>query len=472
MAARGVLMLLLWHADAHGRTWLGIQTIASKTGAGNLRTVRNALDGLVRDGWLQSTPQTWASLTAEQTAAGRPVPRRGDVGQAPNLYILLDGRGNPVTSTPGVQPPSTPTRPGLARAPIFVCSPQESTQGPGQIGQGGPSQIGQGGPLADLPHDLDPRGSPSKIMSVEQPARFGRSTHHFSNVREKGQAWLDAWNVIVEVHADKTKSVYGLPPLPPDLKREQQKVLAECLDGAALDVGAKFRDRTGIERDVADVRRELTLRVMQLYFKRDNEHLRKVKHALRDLPREFHARITEAMQLLLRESHDATPTRNQQLEQTPIRPDKPIEVVRSRPVESSPSASSAQVITAREARRIVEVLSGVSAAEIPMEQRKTDAMPASRPTMPIQADDVVVAQEHHKPNQDNPHADKLVSGLPPALHQSSAGRAGAPRWGGMSPRPMKVRYGLRQLFDDVEVEAGAIVESSPTKEQASPRRKT
>ncbi len=56
------------------------------------------------------------------------------------------------------------------------------------------------------------------------------------------------------------------------------------------------------------------MRVMQLYFKRDNEHLRRVKHALRDLRREFHARITEAVQLMLRESQDTTKPRQTQLE--------------------------------------------------------------------------------------------------------------------------------------------------------------
>jgi len=352
LVARSVLALLLWHADANGRVWLGIQAIANKTGAGSLRTVRNALDSLVRQGWLRSTSQTWASLTAEQAAAGRPVPRRGDVGQAPNLYFLLDGGGKTAGNHEPSNAPSAP-HPGLAR----VSFEPQTMPRPGQNDQGDQGQKSRGEPLADLHHDLDPKGSRSRMERAERSQRIGRSTLRRSKNHQETSRWLDAWNVIVETHTEKTTAMYGLPPLAPDVKREQQQALAECLDGAASDVGAKWLHRTGIARDVLDVRRELATRVMQLYFKRDNEHLRRVKHALRDLPREFHARITEAMQAMLREIHDLQKPRQTRPEVQFVETIKPVE----RPAPTL--ADAAHVNTAQEARRLLEALGGASSRE-------------------------------------------------------------------------------------------------------------
>lgn len=350
LAARSVLALLLWHADANGRVWLGIQAIANKIGAGSLRTVRNALDSLVQQGWLRSTSHTWATLSAEQTAAGRPVPRRGDEGQAPNLYVLLDGTGKSAGSDEP-SPAPVPRRPGLAR----VSSEQSAASTPGHNDQGGPLQKWQGVPRADLPDDLDPKGSGSKMVGDENPRQGNRDTHLFSKIRVDGSGWSKTWKVIVEAHTEKTKSVYGVPPLPPDLKRAQQQALAECLEGAALDVRAKWQARTGVAREIQDVQSELTTRVMHLYFKRDNEHLRRVKHALRDLPREFHARITEAMQLMLRESVDEQSPR-------PLRRNSTFVETTSlmKPTVPVPSVDAGQGMTIREARRLLEVLNGAA----------------------------------------------------------------------------------------------------------------
>lgn len=415
LAARSVLMLLVWHADASGRTWLGIQTIANKIGAGSLRTIRNALDALVRDGWLRSTPQTWASLTTEQTSAGRPTPRRGDVGQAPNLYVVLDGRGNAVSSD-ALSKSVTLSRPRLARVTSFDLKsiPLEDHC---RNDQRGPGQKEQGEPLADLHGDLDPKGSRSWIESAERVSDVGPSTHNVSEVRDEGPNVLGAWSVIVEAHADKTKAVYGLPPLPPDLKRDQQQALAECLEGAAADVCAKLRERTGIERDVRDMQRELATRVMQLYFKRDNEHLRRVKHALRDLPREFHARITEAMQMLLRESHDAQKPRPTQSEKRFVETTKPAE----RPI-TLPQAEAAQVNTAREARRLLEVLGAAPTREEGPPRQSVEPMRHDKPTV----------------------QDKPIAGT------ETTARPGAPRWGAVGPRPVKVRTALSTLLDGLE----------------------
>jgi len=459
LAARSVLLLLIWHADASGRTWLGIQTIASKIGAGSQRTVRNALDTLVRDGWLKSTPQTWATLTAEQSAAGRPTPRRGDVGQAPNLYVVLDGHGNPVTFD-AVTTSTTVPRPGLARVTSFDLK-QVMRGGPGQKSQGSPGQNEQGEPLADLHDDLDPKGSPSRIASAERALRVRQSTHHFIKVSDD-DGWLTTWSIIVETHTAKTKAVYSLPPLPPDLKREQQKVLADSLNGAATEVCAKLRERTDIERDEHDVRRELAARVMQLYFKRDNEHLRRVKHALRDLPREFHARLTEAMQLILRESHDATKPRQTHADEKFVKTITPAERAPARQ-----TGEAAQVITAREARRLLDVLGAAPKPEEPSirpSREHQQTMPTSNAGIEAN-DDCPERTRRDKPQvQDKP-----------AVSADVTAPAGAPRWGNVGPRPTKVRTISKPRPDDVgvgevlprEARHGAV---SPTLHAASPTR--
>jgi len=190
------------------------------------------------------------------------------------------------------------------------------------------------------------------------------------------------------------------------LKRAQQQALAECLDGAAHEVRAKLRDRTGVARDVRDVQRELVIRVMQLYFKRDNEHLRRVKHALRDLPREFHARITEAMQLLLRESHDLQKPRQPMPEKQFVETSKPIERPAAVPSEA------VQMNTAHEARRLLEVLGGTP----------------SREELATERDPVFVQ-------------DKPAPGL------QVVARPGALRWGAMAPRPITQRLGHGPLHE-------------------------
>jgi len=304
--------------------------------------------------------------------------------------VLLDGCGRTAGTD---EPANVPTvqRPGLAR----VSLEPQTASAHGQNDQGSPLQKCGGVPLADLHHDLDPKGSRSKIASAERARRVGKSTHRFSKFGDGGSRWLETWNVIVEAHSEKTKAVYGLPPLPPDLKRAQQQALAECLDGAAADVAARLRDRTSVERNVRDVQRELVTRVMQLYFKRDNEHLRRVKHALRDLPREFHARITEAMQLMLRESHDLQKPRQPLPEMKFVETSKPIERPGAVPSEA------VQMNTAHEARRLLEVLGGAVASDKSAMERVTD---------PVQQD-------------------KPIPGT------RAGARPGAPRWGAVGPRP-------------------------------------
>jgi hypothetical protein len=254
---------------------------------------------------------------------------------------------------------------------------------------------------------------------------------------------------LVQAHAEKTKSVYGVAPLPPDLKRDQRQSVAECLDGTAVDLAAKLRER-GMERELVQVRQDLAGRVMSLYFKRDNEHLRRVKHALRDLPREFHARIIEAMQAILRESHDDAKSPRQtvvlELEQT-VRPkvEKAAEVVKIEATEKPiPQAMAAN--TAREARRIMEVLNATPSREEPSKARKAE--PTPQPTKAKAEPARTEPQQPQETGNERATASQTV--------QRSIGRPGAPRWGALGPTPAKVRRVSRlQLAEPEEVTESA-----------------
>jgi hypothetical protein len=394
--ASGVLTVLVENSDGDGRTWIGLRKLAAGAKIGNLRTVRHALATLVHGGWLRYTPQTWASLTAEQSAAGRQVPRRGDVGQAPHLYVVLDGEGNPVT--PARQESRVPTRTGLA--PTSDASNAER---------------------------LDERDT---LASTETPPA--------SRAQEsKGDwDWVDAWKLLVHAHAEKTKAVYGVAPLAPDLKRDQRKELAECLDGTAAELGAKLRER-GVGRDVADVRLELAERVMKLYFKRDVEHLRKVKHALRDLPREFHARITEAMQAILRESYDAQPPRRTvELEQTTERR------LAKKPAETAPPAPSEKPMSLHQINALArQTRASLEASTPKQEPPKRPEPPSTPPAKPVLPDWFAAELDPEQARRVAQRLEETPLAPSDALQaiEQSIGLPGAPRWGTVGPRPTKLR---------------------------------
>jgi hypothetical protein len=414
---RNVLTVLLWNSDEHGRTWLSMSTLVERTGFSE-RAVRKALEVLAVEGWIQVEAKTWAQLKAEQLALGRKAPRRGDVGQAPNLYRVLAGP-RPLTS-------QAPTRPGLTRT--AGISAEET---PLQIDQGGHLPIRQGGPPTDPPPDPYPSGSISRTVSVGGEAPQRTDTHNFVPVQESKEdwAWLDAWNVLVHSHAEKTRAVYGVAPIRPNLKRDDRRAVAECLDGTAAEVEAKLRAR-GIERELVQVRQDLATRIMALYFKRDNEHLRRVKHDLRDLPREFHARIIEAMQAILRENHEAhVPRRTPELE-VPARANMAEKGSKSKHADEP--EKPLPVSTAREARRIIEALNAPSSAPEPAKRSNIEPAPSKT------TEDVTSA---------------------PQLVQRSPGRAGAPRWGALPPVPARLRLVSRfqvrepeEAVEDVELE--------------------
>lgn len=445
-----VLVKLLEHVDRDGRAWVSIETIA-KGARLTPQTARKALHTLEKTGWLLINPHSWTTLTKEQAALGRKPPRRGDVGQATNVYVILDGNGNLACNQ---------TRPGLARVEPLIASPANSPTTPSQKQEGGPSQKQEGGPLSKLIGDLAPSEDRSMKVSVERVPSIDTSTHNFTKSPKTEDGNLEAWNVIVEVHAEKTKAVHGLPPLPPDLKREQRQALADLLDGAVLEVRATVRERTGIEREFGEVRRELIKRAMNLYFKADTPHLRRVKHALRDLPRDFHACLSEARQTFLRECHDAAQPRRTPLgnpHERVVSVDKPAEITPQErhkepelaPVDKPREAASSN--TAVEARRLLEVL---SAQLQPSETSKFE-----RPKIPAISRPIVTdtdTQRADKPVQDKPVQDKQSSSdtisfeqkrfedkpaqdKPASRFDRPLGRTGAPRWGSIGPRPTKVR---------------------------------
>ena len=423
--ARSVLAVLLWNSDEHGRTWLGVPAIMDKAGLGNERTARKALEALTRGGWIRFTPQTWSSLTAEQLAVGRKAPRRGDVGQAPNLYTVLDRPRQPVT-------PDHPKRQGWTRT---TGSPVDETQG--QICRGGREQIDRGGPGADLPPDPDPVGSLSRMESEQLAPLVKPDTPHFSKALEgKGDwGWPESWQLVVQAHASKTKGVYGLGPMEPDMKRSERKAIGECLEGASTEVAAKLRSR-GMERELVQVRQDLAERAVALYFLNNTPHLRKTKHALRDLPREFHARITDAMQLILRESHDAqSPRQTVVLEQqkpVTVKAEKAAEVVKSDATEKL-----MPVETMREfSRRAIELVEANSSKAMPPTVARPVEQPSPARSKPVLPDCLIedlekLRQKAQEPTQNLPDELRAV--------QRSIGRPGAPRWGALAPTPTKIR---------------------------------
>lgn len=418
---------LVEFANANGRAWPGIQTLLYKTKIKTERTLRKALKWLVRSGWLRIVPQTWTSLTAIQAADGKKLPHRTDAGQGPNLYIVLDGHGREVGS-------SAPVRPGLAYVstnmpiPEVPSTPSSSSRKTVfRVCRGGPLQTVQGGPPVDLQVDLDHVEISQMKESVERAQRVDTSTPPSSKSRRKNPEPdvdvqdLDAWTVIVEAHVEKTKAMYGLPPLRPDLKRDQRQELGALLNDAAANVRAKLLQRTDTERELVDVRRELVKRAMDLYFKHDSPYLRRTKYALRDLAREFHARLTEAMQALLRESDETAPPRRQLHELRPVcveTADKPVEVTEpvkvdppvkhaaDKPLEVEMPTSHVRLVQpppaptdgAREARRILEMLKALNTSPPGQELFKR---PNMEPAQPVQQ------AEHPRASSDKPTQDMV-----------------------------------------------------------------
>jgi hypothetical protein len=231
---------------------------------------------------------------------------------------------------------------------------------------------------------------------------------------------------LVHVHAEKTKAVYGVAPLPPDMKRDERKAVAECLDGTALELASKLRDR-GIERELAQVRQDLASRVMALYFKRDNEHLRRVKHALRDLPREFHARITDAMHAISRESHDAANVsrRTATLEQPAqgVKAEKAAQVTKSEAAEKPLPVDTTRALS----RKALEMLEAVSPKDEALKPQSKANEPGTSKAMAEPA------------RHDVQRSQETALGTASQTIQRTMGRPGAPRWGAMVPTPTKVR---------------------------------
>ena len=153
-----------------------------------------------------------------------------------------------------------------------------------------------------------------------------------------------------------------------------------------------------------------------------------------------HARITEAVQLMLRESQDTTKQRQTQFETRIVETNKP-----TRQHAPTPSADAVQATTAREARRLLETL---NAAPMHEERPALETM-TQRPKKPRDVVDTS-SKRLDKPRHDEPVHDK------PTQTTCLSPRAGAPRWGVMGPRPMKVRrvstfqVGERNVVDDVD----------------------
>jgi hypothetical protein len=294
--------------------------------------------------------------------------------------------------------------------------------------------------VSKLHYDLTPSELTPRKESEKRVALVGPDTPLFSQAQKsQKEDRLDAWNLLEHAHAEKTKGLYGVWPTPPNIKIDLKQAVAKSLDETALELAAKLRER-GMERELAQVRQDLAMRVIKLYFKHDSEHLRRVKHALRDLPLEFDARVIEARQEILRESHDA---------QSPRRTPEP--VLELKPPAQGPKAEKAAEVVKSDAaeklmpvevtrelsRRAIELVEANSSkVEPPAVARPVVEEPSPTRTKPVLPDWFIEDLEKSRQKAQRPaqeHADE------PRTVQRSIGRPGAPRWGALAPTPTKIR---------------------------------
>lgn len=475
-----ILTTLLEYVDPDGRCWPSLDTIAQGARL-SLQTARAALQTLEINGWLSIDPHTWTTLTQEQAALGRPIPGRDHGGQAPNLYVVLDGTHHLACN---------PARLRLARVALLSASPANSQGGPCEKPEGGPYEKPKGEPLVKVTDDLDHSEDRSKKVSVEQ---VSNDTHTFSKSQKTDEGALEAWEVVAKAHDEKSISVHRVGSDDLGIKREIKCAVAKCLDGVALEVRATIHARTDIARDFADVRLELAKRVMALYFANTADHLRKTKHALRDLPLEFRARLIEARQALLRESHDAAEPRRPALESSPtnrVSSDKPAEIQpleRNSARELTSTAKPREGMSAStvvEAKRVLEVLAGLTKPELV--RPSTEQPPPRKPTPTEEKREAQAHVDTDKPTQDTPlpgssrtqsfeqqsFEDKASRVAHPEKPTKSAairaadeeldqdkptnsphgerplGRSGAPRLVSIGPRPIKVREVKKLLSEE------------------------
>jgi hypothetical protein len=252
-----------------------LETLAREAGV-HVQTARRTMAALsLARRWLAAARMTWRELTAYCRAAGRPLPRRDHLGCGPYLWTVLDGEGRPASEF-GVATP----RPGPVRTrPREAASPEAPS---------------------------DEASAPAEGASPAPASSAPSAPSSADNGTPEAEA---AWVELVEAHAKRAEAVYGLRPPRPAVSSEQKRTMAEQLAAAAVTLAARMRERTGADVDAADVRPQLAARVVALYFKREGTggYLRRERHPLRDLSREIHARVTEAMEALLREHVEAAP---------------------------------------------------------------------------------------------------------------------------------------------------------------------
>ena len=180
-----------------------------------------------------------------------------------------------------------------------------------------------------------------------------------------------------------------------------------------------------------------------------------MKHALRDLPREFHARIIEAKQGILRESHDDAnvPRRTHEpaleLEQ-PAQGAKTENAAEVTKIEAAEKPQAMSANTAREARRLIEALSATPSREEPSKACKAE--PTPQPTKAKLAEGHVAEGKPEQARTEPQRPQKTGNDRATASQtvQRSIGRPGAPRWGALGPTPAKVRRVSRLQVAEVE----------------------
>ena len=109
-----------------------------------------------------------------------------------------------------------------------------------------------------------------------------------------------------------------------------------------------------------------------------------------------------------------------------------------------------QETTAREARRLMEVLNATPSREEPSKSSKAE--PTPRPTKPALPEWLVTELEQEKARTEPARPKESDNDRAPASPtvQRPIGRPGAPRWGALGPTPAKMRRVSRLQVEEPE----------------------
>ena len=313
---RDVMETLIRLAGPDGRCWVSMARLALE-GQVDIKTARKWVSELHRAGFfLRAAPMTWASLSEAMREAGRPTPWKDNYQQAPYLFTVLDGNGQPGIHLPeaerrGRSSARRSTPPRRARG-VFRHVENDGKTSLNETGEGYQTRDPRGLPnlVADRSDSSDPLDPQNQILkNVECPARERDGQQaplvEISLEQIGGDAWREAWAVLVEAHAVQCEKTYGTRPdrkqwLQPDDPRDAGERFAKL---SRLFV-ADMRHQCGVELDAREGMQRLAAKTMEIWFSRPgkNNFLLDSTHPLGRFCEELNGRVREARKTLLREN--------------------------------------------------------------------------------------------------------------------------------------------------------------------------